>query len=203
MASEYDIQNAKVAAWLSEFRQGRREALDRLVEHFRRPLFGFILNMTEGRDDAEEIFQETWHRTLRHLDRLDGRRLSSWLFRVARNLVIDRARAKKPMESLNQPVSAGEPGATLPLAERLAAPGLSPAGETAGRDLGERLRAAIGHLPAEQREVFLMRIEGDVPFREIAKIQEVSINTALARMQYALVKLRNDLRNDYAVWAGG
>lgn len=202
MASEYDIQNEQAAAWLDEFRQGRRAALDRLVEHFRRPLYGFILNMTEGRDDAEEIFQETWHRTLRHLDRLDGRRLSSWLFRVARNLVIDRARAKKPMESLHQPLSDGEPGAR-PLADRLADPGLSPAGETAGRDLGERLRRAIGQLPAEQREVFLMRIEGEVPFREIARLQRVSINTALARMHYALAKLRNDLRNDYAVWVGG
>lgn len=202
MAAEHGILDAQAAAWLDEYRQGRVEALGRVVEQYRRPLFGFILNMTEGREDAEEIFQETWHRALRHADRLDGRRLMSWLFRVAHNLIVDRVRAKKPVESLNQEPRPDEPG-RAPLADRLAAPGPTPAGESAGRDLNRRLRQAIGRLPADQREVFLMRAEGDVPFREIARLQGVSINTALARMQYALAKLRNDLKDEYAAWVEG
>ena len=196
------MQNALAAARLDEYRRGRIEALDRLVEQYRRPLFGFILNMTEGREDAEEVFQETWYRTLRRLDDVDGRRLLSWLFRVARNLIVDRARAKRPMESLNQTGREHRPG-TPALEDRLPAAGLSPAGETAGRDLGRRLREAVARLPPEQKEVFLLRVEGDMPFREIAGIQKVSINTALARMQYALSKLRNDLKDEYAAWAGG
>ncbi|MBU1693222.1 MAG: sigma-70 family RNA polymerase sigma factor [Verrucomicrobia bacterium] len=202
MAAEHSILNARAEAWLTEYRRGHTEALGPLVEQTRRPLFGFILNMTEGRGDAEEIFQETWYRTLRHVDRVDGRRVMSWLFRVAHNLIVDRARRKKPMESLNQTAQDEAPGRTA-LEDRLPAPGLSPAGETAGRDLGHRLRQAIGQLPPEQREVFLLRVEGDVPFREIAEMQDVSINTALARMQYALAKLRNELREEYAVWAEG
>ena len=67
-----------------------------------------------------------------------------------------------------------------------------------GRGCGPRIAAAVAKLPAEQREVFLMRMEGDLPFKEIARIQKVSINTALARMQYALNKLRQDLKSDYA-----
>lgn len=198
MAAQKNRRDIRAEALWAEYRRGRGEALGELVEHYRRPLFAFILNMTEKREDAEEIFQETWHRTLRQIHHVEGRRLLSWLFRVARNLIIDRVRGLKPLESLDQKAADG----TAPL-ERLAATGLSPAGETAGRDLGIRLRAAIGHLPPEQKEVFLLRVEGDVPFREIAKIQGVSINTALARMQYALAKLRNELQEEYIVWAGG
>jgi RNA polymerase sigma-70 factor (ECF subfamily) len=194
--------NAKVEDWLAEYRRGHVEALGQLVEHYRRPLFGFILNMTEGRGDAEEIFQETWYRTLRHMDKVDGRRILSWLFRVAHNLIVDQVRGKKPMESLT-PTSQDPVGGRPALEDRLPAPGLSPAGETAGRDLGQRLKEAVGQLPREQREVFLMRVEGDVSFREIAGIQEVPINTALARMHYAISKLRKDLKEEYAVWAEG
>ena len=81
----------------------------------------------------------------------------------------------------------------------MAAPGLGPDEQVAGRDIGKRLREALRELPEEQREVFVLRMEQDMPFREIAKLQGVSINTALARMQYALRKLRRDLRQDYAM----
>ena len=67
----------------------------------------------------------------------------------------------------------------------------------ADRDLGQRIESAVRQLPEEQKEVFLMRVRGDLPFKDIAAIQGVSINTALARMQYAIVKLRNALKSEY------
>ena len=66
-------------------------------------------------------------------------------------------------------------------------------------DEWERIRAAVMKLPPEQREVFTMRMDAGMPFKEIAKLQGTSINTALARMQYAMGKLREMLQNDYAV----
>ena len=68
------------------------------------------------------------------------------------------------------------------LEERLASNKLGPQHEAAGRDMGKRILAAVEKLPPDQREVFLMRTEGDIPFKQIAKIQKTSINTALARM---------------------
>ena len=179
--------------WLVEYRQGDVDAMGKLVEHFRRPLFGFILKMTEGREDAEEIFQEVWFRVIRNLDSYREKRFISWLFRIAHNLIIDRARKAKPMFDLHL-AGTDEPDEAE---ARIPSSDISPAVQVEGRDLGQRIAAAVERLPQEQREVFLMRTEGDLPFKEIAKIQETSINTSLARMQYALAKLRDELKIDY------
>lgn len=181
--------------WIAEYRDGRVEALGLLVDHFRRPLFSFIAKMMDGHADAEEVFQDVWVRAMANLHRYRDDRFLSWLFRIAHNLVIDRARRGKRLVELDRPQDGAEGGS---LQERLAAPALGPADLVAARDLGRRIAAAVRRLPDEQREVFLLRTEGDVPFKEIAKIQDVSINTALARMQYALQKLREELRDDYA-----
>jgi len=178
--------------WLEQYRQGDVQALGLLVEHFRRPLFGFILRMTEGRGDPEEVFQEVWFRAIRNLGKYKPKSFLSWLFRIAHNLIIDRARSARPMRSLNE---AGED--ETPLEERLPGSTHDPAKLTVAADLGQRIARAVGGLPGEQREVFLMRTEAGLPFKEIAKIQNISINTALARMQYALAKLREELKDDY------
>ncbi len=179
--------------WLSEYRAGNTEALGKLVEHFRKPLHSFIHRMLEGSSDTEEVFQEVWFRAIRNIESFREDRFLSWLFRIAHNLIIDRARRKKPVVDIQgRDVDDGDA-----IAQRLADQGIGPDGAVAGKDDGMRIQAAIRQLPEEQREVFLLRMEGDVPFKDIARMQGVSINTALARMQYALAKLRAELRSDY------
>lgn len=180
--------------WLAEYRAGRVEAMGALVDHYRRPLFGFIAKMMEGHADAEEIFQETWVRALSNIARYREDKFLSWLFRIAHNLVIDRARRGKRLVELDRPQD--EDGGSLQ--ENMASPVRGPDDAVRARELGARIGEAVRRLPDEQREVFLMRTEGDLPFKEIARIQGVSINTALARMQYALQKLRAELKDEYA-----
>ncbi len=176
-------------ALLARYRRGEIEALDQLVERYRKPLFGFILNMLDRREDADDVFQEVWLRALKALDRYRSDRFLAWLFRIARNRVIDRHRSRRPLVSLE-----GENAAGAALEDALADPARDAAALASDHDLAGRVGKALDQLPGEQREVFLMRIEGDLPFKEIARIQQVSINTALARMQYALAKLRILLR---------
>jgi len=181
--------------WLKAYREeGDVEALGKLVEHCRRPLFGFILRMTPNPTEAEEVFQEVWFRAIRKLDVYRDQRFLSWLFKIAHNLVIDRARKAKPMVDLH--VREDERGD--PMDNRIPAAGLSPAAQAAGHDLGHRIAEAVNRLPAEQKEVFLLRTQAEMPFKEIAKLQRTSINTALARMQYALAKLQSELQEEYA-----
>ena len=177
---------------LNRYRDGDVSALEEVVERYRRPLFGFILSMTERREEADEIFQEVWFRVIRKFESYRDDNFMAWLFRICHNFVVDRARSAKRLVSLDQCDNEG-----ISLVDALPAAGPVPASRVADRELGQRIRVAVRQLPPEQREVFLMRAEGELPFKEIARIQGVSINTALARMQYATAKLRMALSSEY------
>jgi len=185
-----DRDDAKL---LSAYRNGDAEALGELVEKYKGPLFGFIYKFSEGREDADEVFQEVWVRAIKNMNRYRQKNLLSWLFRIAHNLMIDRIRRRKPILSLETPMHADG----LALSESLAGKGLSPADETGGHALGVQIEKAAAELPVEQREVFWLRMQAGLSFKEIAKIQKCSINTALARMQYAVSKLRKELATEY------
>lgn len=187
---EMDGEDAKL---LAAYRKGDTDALGRLVEKYQRPLFAFLARFAASPAEADEWFQETWVRAIQHMNIFRQQNLLSWLFRIAHNLVIDQARRKKPDCSLDAPATA----TGAPLSDFVPSPCPSPADEAAGRDLGRHIAAAADSLPVEQREVFWLRMAAGLPFKEIARIQRTSINTALARMQYALAKLRATLGPAY------
>ena len=186
--------------WLAEYRKGNVESLGKLVEHYRRPLYAFILKMTQNHADADEVFQEVWFRAIRSMDTYKQEKFLSWLFRIAHNLVIDRVRKARPMVDLQRHAEDGDED---PIESRVASHRVGPDTEASSREIGHRIVAAVEKLPDDQKEVFLMRTEADLSFKEIARIQRVSINTALARMQYALSKLRMELQGDYDALARG
>jgi RNA polymerase sigma-70 factor (ECF subfamily) len=170
---------------IEAYRGGDISALEMLVERHRAGLYGYLFNMTHSAAEADEIYQEVWLRVIRKNGSYRHKNFGGWLVRVGRNIMIDRARKRKPDTSLDE-----ETGSGHPVRERLAGTGPTPAGEVEAREIAERVGAAMKVLPAEQRDVFAMRMYGGLPFKEIARIQRTSINTVLARMQYALAKLR-------------
>lgn len=182
------------AELLNQYRTGNAAALEQIVERYRRSLFGFILNMTGNREEANDIFQETWFRAIKNIHKYRHDNLAGWLFKIARNCIIDRSRSGKKTVSLDSP---GRTGASL--GDTVPCEGVSPSAEAGNRETGRKIADAVAALPARQREVFLLRMEGGLPFRDIAAIQRVSINTALARMQYALAKLRHELKDEYTM----
>lgn len=178
---------------IARYRAGETEALAVLIDRHRPALFGYIVNMLGRRDGADDVFQDAWLKAIRGLAAFRDGNFAGWLMRIARNLVIDRARRRRPEVSIEAPDAAGRtPAASLP------ADGPAPGGAVAAQDLGARIAAAVARLPDDQREVFVLRVQAELPFKEIARLQGVSINTALARMQYALAKLRPLLEADYA-----
>lgn len=185
-----DVDDAKL---LADYRNGDSEALGMLVDKYKGPIFGFIYKFSEGHEDADEVFQEVWVRAIKNMNRYRQKNLLSWLFRIAHNLMIDRIRRRRPEVSFETPAS--DDGVAV--GDQLASSTLGPDHESGGRDLGVRIDAAVDKLPPEQREVFWLRMQGGLSFKDIAKIQKCSINTALARMQYALSKLRNELGSEY------
>ena len=187
-SAQYDME------CIRSYLNGDSNALTPLVQNYRRPLFAFILKMTEGREDADEIFQETWFRAIKSLPRFKQKNFLSWLFRIAHNLIIDRARRAKRNISM-QTSGSREEAATLE--DRLADGALLPDQRLEGNQLGEEIRSALTKLSPEQQEVFVLRMYSGLSFKEISAIQNCSINTSLARMQYALTKMRSMLKERY------
>jgi RNA polymerase sigma-70 factor (ECF subfamily) len=179
---------------------GDLRALERLVEKYRRPLFGFLGRFTGDAGQAEEWFQETWVRALRRPGAFTRPPLAPWLFRIAHNLVMDSFRRQRREGELPGAGAGGDGeredgGGDIPDAAAM-----SPDRVVASRELGERIGAAVAALPEEQRMTFSLRMDGRLAFREIAEIQGCALGTVLARMQYALGKLRTALAEDYAEW---
>lgn len=181
---------------LMRYRQGDIAGLTVLVEKYQRTLFSFVLNMTRTPAEADDVFQEVWMRVIRRADSFKEGSFQAWLLRIARNVMIDRFRRRKPEVSLENPAEdmEGDPMDRLP--SHVAAPG----DVAAAAELGGRIAAAVAELPAEQKEVFVMRVELDMPFKTIAEVQGTSINTALSRMQYAVSRLRGLLQEEGREW---
>ena len=120
-------------------------------------------------------------------------KLSTWLFQIARNLVVDsyRRASHRKHPSLDQPARGEESGR---LGDAVAHPGPDTERRAMDGEFTEALEAALQEIPAEQREVFLLRQVHGIPFQEIARMLEVGVPTVKSRMRYALKALRERLK---------
>ena len=173
---------------IQEFQSGSSPAFDALYERYRRPLYGYVNRQMQGyTSHAADVFQQTWMRAIDHLSTYrDQEKFSAWLMRIAHNLIIDYYRSLKRRAEDELDDSYGDTTA-------------DDSGETPGGAMDERARAkmlndALNSLTPELREVFLLRRE-NIPFQQIAKIQNCSVNTSLARMRYAVKQLTNKLKD--------
>jgi len=179
------------------FARGDALAFEILVRRHRAPVFNYILRFTDDRFRAEDVLQETWLKVVRGAGEYQvTARFTTWLYTVARNLCVDRARKDK--RRLTEPLDAprSERGADRDapaLADSLADPGASPDLAAHHARLRPLLEQALFSLPEEQREVFLLREYSGIAFKEIAVVTGVSENTAKSRMRYALEALRRRL----------
>lgn len=192
---EENVERTDLDEWLA-YRDGDLRALERLVEKYRRPLYGFLSRFSEDPGRAEEWFQETWVRVLEHPGAFRRPPLAPWLFKIARNLVMDGFRRRRREGVVSGPGSDGDGGAE----EVPDAAAVAPDRALAAKELGERIGVAVAALPEEQRATFSLRMDGRLSFKEIAGIQGCPLGTVLARMQYALGKLRTALAGDYEEW---
>lgn len=174
------------------YRKGDTSSFEMLFMRHRDTMFGLILGMTGNRQIAEEIFQETWLKAIKKISRYKHKNFKGWLSRIARNLIIDRARKKTPELILDDKASGNSNRV-----DKISSEEQLPPENVTNKEIQENITRSLSVLPLEQREVFLMRVEQELTFREIAKIQGTSINTALGRMQYAAKKMKKALSGIY------
>lgn len=176
---------------LNNYLSGDRNAISRLIERHSRRVRDYINMMVKDRDVAEDIFQETFIKAVRVIDEgryTDNGKFLSWILRIAHNQVIDHFRAQRQNKSVSESEAGYDVLGTLKLAERTVEDAM--VCEQIERDV----RALVELLPAEQREVVMMRYFSGLSFKDIAEQTNVSINTALGRMRYALINLRRMIK---------
>jgi RNA polymerase sigma-70 factor (ECF subfamily) len=166
---------------------GRPEAFERLVREFGDRIYRFVKRLA-GERSAEDLTQEVFIRVHRSIDayRPEGR-FESWLFAIAGNLCIDHSRRRKPEASLSELDQDLAP-------ERFRAAGQGPIEAAEEEERRQALVRAVERLPFEQKQVFLLREEAGLSFREIAETMGCPLNTALGRMHYAMEALRKSLK---------
>jgi RNA polymerase sigma factor (sigma-70 family) len=179
---------------------------ERIAEAFRlehAKLKNFIRRRVPDERDAEDILQDVFYelveayRMMKPIERVSG-----WLYRVARNRIIDLFRKNRPKAVSNDPVRISEDGETLFLDDLLPTLEAGPEAAYARAVLAEELDAALAELAEEQRQVFIAHeIEGR-SFKELAQKSGLSVNTLVLRKHYAVAHLRERLEAIYNEFAG-
>jgi RNA polymerase sigma factor (sigma-70 family) len=158
----------------------------------------FIRKHVRDDGDAEDIFQEVFYelvdayRVMKPVEKV-----GAWLFRVARNRIIDLFRARRPAVLGNDSILPNDDGEAAQWEDLLPSPDAGPEAAYARSVLLEELDAALEDLPEEQRDVFVAHeIEGR-SFKELSAETGVSVNTLLSRKRYAVLRLRRRLQAIY------
>lgn len=165
---------------------GKEQALEVLIQKHQSKIFGFIYSKVGDRDLANDIFQDTFIKVI-HTFRAnryneEGKFLP-WVIRISHNLVIDHFRREKRMRMQRDTIDFSVFDFIMddsPIIEK----------SLIKNQIDESMQFLIDGLPEDQKEVLCMRIYQDLSFKEIAEQTDVSINTALGRMRYALINLR-------------
>ncbi len=187
-------------ACMLAFGRGDSTAFAELVRRHERALFNYLFRSVRERTRAEELLQETFLRVVRNKNTYrETAKFKTWLFTIARNLCVDESRRAKHRQhaSLDAPVTNGATGTTR--LDGVPSNDVPTDAQAHGLQLRARLAAAIEALPADQRDVFLMRQLAEMSFGEIAQAIGIGENTAKSRMRYALEKLRLELADVHEV----
>ena len=166
---------------------GDESAISVLIERHRKRVFDYIYMMVKNREIADDIFQDTFIKVVRFLG--EGRytesgRFLSWVLRIAHNQVIDYFRQNKQQNQITD----GDAGYDILNNRKFSEGTLED--RLVSDQIANDVRKLIEFLPTEQRDVVKMRYYQNLSFKEIAEQTDVSINTALGRMRYALINLR-------------
>ena len=178
---------------LNQYLSGDRGAISQLIDRHSNRVRDYIRMMVKDHDLADDILQETFIKAVQVID--DGRyadtgKFLSWMLRIAHNKVIDYFRSQKSAKTVNESESGYNVLGTLRFADS------SVEDRLISEQIALDVRRLVDHLPQEQREVVMLRYYSGLSFQEIAEQTNVSINTALGRMRYALINLRKMIKDN-------
>ncbi len=171
---------------ITSYSSGNDKAFEVLLNRYQEKIYTSIYLFVKDAALADDIFQEVFIKIIETLRK--GRynhegRFLQWAMRISYNMCVDHFRKTKRRPKVT-------PTETFDILEVLSAKDLNAEDCIIRSQTHDKVRALVDNLPAEQREVVILRHYADLSFKEIAKLTKVSINTALGRMRYALINIR-------------
>ena len=166
------------------------DLLDRLIEQYQYRLFRYLVHLTGNRERAEDFFQETWVRVLERGHQYEGKwKFETWLFAIARNLVIDWQRRKKPasLDELMEPREDSTPFEPAIAAEE------SPLAQAIQRQSESEVQVSLGKMSVIYREVLMLRFQEEMGLEEIAAVISTPLSTVKSRLYRGLEELRKSI----------
>jgi RNA polymerase sigma-70 factor (ECF subfamily) len=171
---------------VSDYIDGNEKALEKLIIRHKQRIYSFIYSKVLNRDITEDVFQDTFIKVINTLKKgkynEEGKFLP-WVMRIAHNLVIDHFRKNNRMPKFKNTDE-------FDIFSVLSDDSMNAENQLINDQIHNDVRELIKELPEDQKEVLIMRLYKDMSFKEISEITDVSINTALGRMRYALINLR-------------
>jgi len=186
LAAQVQSESAAIARGL---KKQDPEILDQLIELYQHRLLRYLLFLTGKREVAEDLFQETWMRVLVRGAQYNGKaRFDTWLFTIARNLVIDLSR-KRTMASLDEMNEAREDDRPF----EIAMSGPSPLEQFQARENSAEIGAVLLKLDATYREVLVLRFYEELSLEEIANVTRAPLSTVKSRLYRGLAALKPEM----------
>ena len=176
------------------YMNSNEESLSVLVKRHKRRIFSYVYLITRNKALTEDVFQETFFKVIQTLKKQqyneEGKFLP-WVLRIAKNLIIDHFRKTRKMPGIS--TITNEDGEETSIFDIIPEEVDHSKDDEANKRFKEAIRSVINDLPQDQKEVVIMRTYYDMSFKEIAEVTNVSINTSLGRMRYALINLKKRL----------
>ncbi len=175
-------------------RQGDDAAFDQLIKAHGAPLYKFIFSMTRSKSLADDVYQETWIRAYNHFDdyREQGK-FKCWLFKIANHQCLNHLRFfRRAVVPLTEILNAENEADIV-----VSSPNPRPDEELERNESLTWIRKLARQLPIKQRQVFLLKMNSDLTFKEISAILNRPLNTVLTQMRTALLTIRKKLKDIY------
>jgi len=179
MSTDYEL--------IQRFIKGEQPCFEQLIHRHKNKVFAYISLYIRDQALAEDIFQDTFLKVIQSVKTgkyYDNGKFISWVMRIAHNLIIDHFRRIKQMNVISNDNYESD----IFNSKRFAEDNIED--DMIKRQIQKDVRKMISQLPDDQREVVILRHYSGLSFKEIADITDVSINTALGRMRYALINMR-------------
>jgi len=182
-----NLKNLTDQELVKKFIQGDRSSIEVLITRHKNKVYTYIFLIVKNQQLAEDIFQDTFIKVIRSLKEgkyKDNGKFVSWVIRIAHNLTIDHFRKEKQINTCSNEDYEADIFNSKKMSDGTIEDTL------VENQIVQEVRLLIEELPEDQKQVILLRHYGGLSFKEIAEQTDVSINTALGRMRYALINLR-------------